>query len=205
MLNRVENMQNTYGCISSLSRIHASLNRFSIGSNTSLSPILCQAIIWTNVVLLSMGTSRITFSKFILKNTKPSIHEMCLKMTSAKWQTFCTEEDELNSVFIALHWERNMSYLMPSWLDVSTNVPHFVRHIVNFSFGTHTIAFGISMWCFLLGCNGFSGSDGPSFIEHTFPCIVPHDSNQQSITSTYIFHIYFVHITFHAKARQQNN
>ena len=51
------------------------MNRFNIGPNNGLSPIQCQAIIWTNARLLSIGPLGTNFSEILIKIKKLFIHE----------------------------------------------------------------------------------------------------------------------------------
>ena len=79
-------------------RIHAPVIWVSIGSDNGFSPIRRQAIIWTNVWLLSIGPLGTNFSDILTKNTK-----MYQKMSSSKWRPFCLWGDELNTK-ISLSW-----------------------------------------------------------------------------------------------------
>ena len=53
--------------------MHASVNWVNIGSDNGLSPVWCQAIIWTNAGLLPNGTNLVKFETkykfFINENT----------------------------------------------------------------------------------------------------------------------------------------
>ena len=53
----------------------------SIGSNNGLAPGQCQAIIWTNAVMLLIGTLRTNFSEILSKISKFSFMKMRLKMS----------------------------------------------------------------------------------------------------------------------------
>ena len=65
----------------------------SIGSGNGLSPARCQAIIWTNAELLSIGPLGTNFSQIVIVIQTFSFK----KMSSAKWWPFCLGEDESNS------------------------------------------------------------------------------------------------------------
>ena len=65
------------------------LNRFSIGSDNGLSPIRCQAIIYTNAGLLLIGPLGTNFSEILIKIQNFWFTKMHLKISSAKWQPFC--------------------------------------------------------------------------------------------------------------------
>ena len=60
-----------------------------IGSDTSLSPRRCQAIIWTNTVILSIRPQGTYFSEILFKIQKFSVENMYLKMSSGKWRPCC--------------------------------------------------------------------------------------------------------------------
>ena len=60
-----------------------------IGSDNGLSPGRRQAIIWTNVGLLSIGPLRIYFSENLIKIQQFSLEKMHVKMSSAKWRPSC--------------------------------------------------------------------------------------------------------------------
>ena len=76
-------------------RIYASLNRVSIGSDNGLSPIRCQAIIWTSAGLLSTGHLGTNFSEILAKIQNFSFTKMHLKISSANRRPFCPGGDEL--------------------------------------------------------------------------------------------------------------
>ena len=65
------------------------------GSGNGLSPVLHQAITWTNADLLSIGPLGTNFIEIWIKIQKFSFLKMPLKMLSAKWQPFCLGGDEL--------------------------------------------------------------------------------------------------------------
>ena len=60
-----------------------------------LSPIRHQAIIWTNVGLLSIGPLGKNFSVILIKIQTFSFTKMYLKLSSAKWRPFCPGGNEL--------------------------------------------------------------------------------------------------------------
>ena len=60
-----------------------------IVSDNGLSPDLCQAIIWTNAGILSIGPVGTNFSEILLKFHTFSPKKMHLKRSSAKWRPFC--------------------------------------------------------------------------------------------------------------------
>ena len=75
--------------------IYASVNRVSIGWDNGLLPIRRQAIISTNVGLLSIGTLGTNFNEILIKIQNFSLTKMHLKISSAKWRPFCPGGDEL--------------------------------------------------------------------------------------------------------------
>ena len=72
--------------------MYASINGISIGSVNGLSPILQQAIIWTNAGLLSIGALGTNFSEILIKIQNFSFTEMQLKILSVKWRHFVQGE-----------------------------------------------------------------------------------------------------------------
>ena len=78
--------------ISSWCHIYASVNWVSIGSDNGLSPVWCQAITWTNAVLLSIRLLGTNFSEILIKIQNFTFRKMHLKVSSAKWRPSCPEE-----------------------------------------------------------------------------------------------------------------
>ena len=64
--------------------IYVSVNRVSIGSDDGLSPLRHQAIIWTNVGLLSIENLRTNLSEILINSLTFSFKKLHLKMLSAK-------------------------------------------------------------------------------------------------------------------------
>ena len=60
-----------------------------IGSDNGLSSDRCQAIIWTNVGLLSIGPLQAYFSENLIKIQQFSLNKMHMKMSSAEWRPSC--------------------------------------------------------------------------------------------------------------------
>ena len=67
-----------------------------IGSDNGLSPGRHQAIIWTNAGILLIGPLGTNFSEILIEILTFSFKKMHLKMSSAKWQTFCLGLNVLN-------------------------------------------------------------------------------------------------------------
>ena len=78
----------THICVSKLA---------TIGTDNGLSPGRHQAIIWTNVGLLSIGPLGTNFSEILIKIQKFSFMKVLLKIPSAKWWPLCPGGDELNT------------------------------------------------------------------------------------------------------------
>ena len=60
-----------------------------IGSDNSLSPGWCQAIIWTNDGILLSGPLETNFSEILIEIYKFSFKKMHLKMSCGKWRPSC--------------------------------------------------------------------------------------------------------------------
>ena len=60
-----------------------------IGSDNGLSPDRRQAIIWTNVGLMSIGPLRTYYSENLIKIQQFSLKKLHVKMSSAKWRPSC--------------------------------------------------------------------------------------------------------------------
>ena len=56
----------------------------------------CQAIIWTNALILLIGTSGTNSSEILIEIHTLSFKKMHLKMSSGKWQPFCHGRNVLN-------------------------------------------------------------------------------------------------------------
>ena len=59
------------------------------GSDNGLSPDRRQAIIWTNAGILLTGPLGTNFRETLIENLTFSFTKMRLKVSSAKWRTFC--------------------------------------------------------------------------------------------------------------------
>ena len=97
--------------------IHESLNWVSIGSDISLSPIRCQAIIWTNIDLLSIEPLGTKLCEIPLKIQYFSLIKMLFKMSSPKWRPFCPDLERwfnASGDVMGMHHydERSISYLV---------------------------------------------------------------------------------------------
>ena len=110
-----------------------------IGSDNGLSPGQRQAIIWTNAGILLFRTLGTNFSEILSEIHTFSFKKMHLKMSSAKWRTFClginvlTNNDVLgiqhfNNVLRSCNWICTIiSYFLRNWSGIDTkNVPRCV-------------------------------------------------------------------------------
>ena len=69
--------------------MHICISKQTItGSDNSLSPGWCQAIIWTNSGILLIGLSGTNFSEILIGIHTFVFRKMHLKMSSRKWQSF---------------------------------------------------------------------------------------------------------------------
>ena len=64
-------------------------NLTTIGSDNGLSPVRCQAIIWTNAGILLNGPLWTNFIEILIEIPTFPFKKMCLKVSSAKWRPFC--------------------------------------------------------------------------------------------------------------------
>ena len=69
-----------------------------IGSDNGLSPGRRQAIIWTNTEILLIRPLRTNLSEILVEFHIFSIKKMHLKMSSAKWRSFCL------GLNVLMHW-----------------------------------------------------------------------------------------------------
>ena len=67
-----------------------------IGSDNGLSPGRRQAIIWTNVGILSIRPLETNFSEILIKIYTFSFKKMHLKISSGKWRPYCLGLNELS-------------------------------------------------------------------------------------------------------------
>ena len=87
-----------------------------IGSDNGLSPGRRQAITWTNVGILFIGSLGTNFSEMSIEIHAFSFKKIHLKMSSGKWRPFCLGLNVLTS----LEW-RHME-VMPSKITDDSNV-----------------------------------------------------------------------------------
>ena len=93
-----------------------------IGSDNGLSPDRCQAIIWTNAGLLSIGPLRTYFNENLIKIQQFSLTKMHVKMSSAKWRPSCLGLNVLTLNVRGLSYLglfRSISWLLMPWLLTS--------------------------------------------------------------------------------------
>ena len=83
---------------------HLCVSRLTItGSNNGLLPGQCQAIIWTNAVILLIGLLGTNFSENFIEILTFSSTKMRLKVSSAKWRPFCLGLNELTHLCLAIY------------------------------------------------------------------------------------------------------
>ena len=91
---------------------HICVSKFTISaSDNGLSPGRCQAIIWNNAGILSIGLLGTNFSEILIKIMTFSFKKMRLKVSYAKWRPFCLCLNVLKSMSrrhvnprLALNW-----------------------------------------------------------------------------------------------------
>ena len=83
-------------------------NLIIIGSDNGLSPGQCQAIIWTNAGILSIGPVLTNFSELLIVIHTFSFKKMHLKLSTAKGQPFCLSlnvlKNRVMSIGVAEHF-----------------------------------------------------------------------------------------------------
>ena len=72
----------------------------TVGSDNGLSPGRCQAIIWTNARILSIGPLGTNFGEIVIDVQSFSSKKMHLIMSSAKWRPFCPGLNVLNHISV---------------------------------------------------------------------------------------------------------
>ena len=82
--------------------IYVKVNLAIIGSNNGLTPVHCQAIIWTNAGLLLSRPWETNFSEIWVKIWQFSYKKIWLKMWSAKWRPFCLSPDVFAWIFVVI-------------------------------------------------------------------------------------------------------
>ena len=70
-----------------------------ITSDNGLSPGRCQAIIWSNAGILSIGLLGTKFSEILVEIMTFSFTKMRINVSSAKWRPFCLRLNVLKSTF----------------------------------------------------------------------------------------------------------
>ena len=85
------------------------------GSDNGLSPGRRQAIIWTKAGISLIGPLGTNFSEILIRIQTFSFRKMYLKMSFAKWHTFCLGLNELNW-FVLLYEHDVSAVLRASWI-----------------------------------------------------------------------------------------
>ena len=119
-------LQSLYSYVFELPLTHLPLELhicISIGSDNGLSPGQRQAIIRTNIGLLSIGPLETNFSEILIEIHTFSFTKMRWNMLFAKWRPYCPGGDELMSImesYLTLTWPiRQMVFplkIMSYWL-----------------------------------------------------------------------------------------
>ena len=73
-----------------------------IGSDKGLSPGRCQAIIWSNAGILLIETLGTNYREILSEIHTFSFKKIHLKMSSAKWRSFCQGLNVLNNIVISI-------------------------------------------------------------------------------------------------------
>ena len=94
-----------------------------IGSDNGLSPVLCQAINWTNAGKLLIEPLVTNFSDSLIKIQNFSFIKMPLKTLSAKWRTFCPGGDELTRWGWAMHIHASVNCITIGSYNGLSSVP----------------------------------------------------------------------------------
>ena len=80
--------------------MHVCISKLTISvSENDLSPDQCQAIIWTNARILSIGPLGTNFSEILFEIYIFSAWLLHFKMSSANWWLFCLSLNELSAVW----------------------------------------------------------------------------------------------------------
>ena len=85
-----------------------------IGSDNGLSPGRCQATIWSNAGILLIGRLGTNFSEILIGIQTFSFKKMHLKMSSAKWRSFCFGLNVLSSKNISTSRSKSWCFLFSS-------------------------------------------------------------------------------------------
>ena len=97
-----------------------SVNWVSNGSDNGLSPILCQAIIWTNAGILSISHLGTNFSEILIKIQQFSFTKMHLKILSANASHF-PGGDELILVVLRVEYSGLSRSIRCSWCRIDAS------------------------------------------------------------------------------------
>ena len=108
-------------------------NLIIIGSDNGLSRGQCQAIIWTNAWILSIGPWRKNFSEILIQNRTFSLKKMRLKMSSGKWRPFCLGLNVLK--WVSSVSSNDAMWCRRSWLSLIQLMACFLVNTNPFSMG----------------------------------------------------------------------
>ena len=114
--------------------VRASVYQAIIASDNGLVPVRRQAIIWINVVLLSIGPSGTTSNEILIVIQLVSLKKMHLKMSSAKCRPLCLELSAYSvSDNILILYTMHLFVLIQSDLETHIGVKELVyRSLIRF-------------------------------------------------------------------------
>ena len=121
------------------SAAYMSVNCVSVGSGNGLSPVLLQAINWTNAGLLSIGPIGTNFSWIRIEIQNFSFRQMHLKMTSAKLAAILSRgrwvnnESSLVQIMACSNGQNAASHYLNRWcptllMHISVIWPQWVKY-----------------------------------------------------------------------------
>ena len=83
-------MQRRLFCMKCLILTHSSrVTQICVSKLTTILPVWRQWIIWTNAVILSIGSPATNFNEILIEIHTFSFEKIHLKMSSEKWRPFC--------------------------------------------------------------------------------------------------------------------
>ena len=176
-----------YGVTRPQCRIYASVDRVSIGSDNGLSPIWCQAIIWINAGILSIGPLGTNFNAILLKVQNFAFRKMHLKISSVEWRPFFSRGRwvKLSWDSWRLHWSHLKNY---AWLIYNTlivivvleNIAIYLNFLIFLTLRLHRVVkyFFMQDKSFILhiqyhGCWWPNGSRSQGICSHHIDIIIP--------------------------------
>ena len=126
-----------------------------IGLDNGLSRDHCQAIIWNNTGICLIGSLGTNFSEIWSEIHAFSFTKMHLKMSPAKWRTFCHGRNVLD--IIQINGTKNI---------------YFVYGIDSNSFPINLLLTGLDKWCLPARQKHFPGQDWHRFCQSIYVWVV---------------------------------